>query len=103
MLVLMLAFADEQGAVAARLPIGQLGLLALSSVLGVMVGHLAYFVSIERVGVVAASSIVQLQPFLVLLSSWFLFEETLTWPQVAAGTVLAAGAYVLLRVQTGRM
>jgi len=39
----------------------------------------------------------------VLLSSWFLFEETLTWPQVAAGTVLAAGAYVLLRVQTGRM
>ncbi len=102
MLVLMLAFAEERGAVAARLSAGQLGLLALSSVLGVMVGHLAYFVSIERVGVVAASSIVQLQPFLVLLSSWFLFEETLTWPQVAAGTVLAAGAYVLLKVQTGR-
>ncbi|MFW5682483.1 MAG: hypothetical protein ACOC1G_05700 [Phycisphaeraceae bacterium] len=44
----------------------------------------------------------QLQPFIVLLASWFLFAETLTWPQVAAGTVLAAGAYVLLRVRTDR-
>jgi drug/metabolite transporter (DMT)-like permease len=102
MVVLMLIFGERSGAVAAELSGRELGLLAISSFFGVMVGHLAYFTAIERIGVVAASSIVQVQPFLVLIASAFLFEETLTWPQVAAGTVLAVGAAVLVRVQTGR-
>ncbi len=102
MVALMLLLGEERGAVAARLDGGQLGLLALSSILGVMVGHLAYFVAIERIGVVAASSIVQLQPFIVLLAAWPLFGERMTLPQLAAGVTLAAGAAVLVRTQTGR-
>lgn len=100
--VTMLVFGEEQGRVAASLDFGQLALLALSSILGVMVGHLAFFMAIDRIGVVAASSIVQAQPFLVALVAWFLFDELLTWPQVAAGTVLVAGATILARIQTGR-
>lgn len=102
MVGLMLVFGERGGAMAMELSARELWLLALSAFLGVIVGHLAFFTAIDRIGVVSASSIVQVQPFLVLIASAFLFEETLTWPQVAAGTVLAVGAAVLLRVQTGR-
>lgn len=102
MVALMLIFGRDFGAAAASLGAGELALLALSSILGVMVGHLAYFIAIDRIGVVAASSIIQVQPFMVLAVSAFWFRESFTWPQVAFGVVLVAGAATLLRVQTNR-
>lgn len=112
MVVLMLALGDGHGVGALALldepsrfagvplPMGQFGLLLLSAIIGIALGHVFYYYSISRLGVAASAGVVQLQPFLVSVASWFLFRETLSIPQWASGSIAVLGAIAILVVQS---
>lgn len=77
----------------------QFGLLLLSAVLGIALGHVFYYISIARLGVAVSSGVIQLQPFGVAIGSYFIFHERLTSVQVFTGSIAVAGAVLLLWVQ----
>ena len=71
-------------------------LLAASSVIGIALGHVAYYMSINRLGVAVASGVIQLQPFVVSIASLLIFKELLTSGQWVAGAVAVSGAGSML-------
>lgn len=77
----------------------QFGLLLLSAVIGIALGHVFYYIAIARLGVAVSSGVVQLQPFLVAVGSYFLLSKPVTSGQMAAGMVAVCGAVLLLGVQ----
>lgn len=99
MVLLMLPLSPEAGAYVIRLSSGQLWLLALSSVVGIALGHVFYYTSIARLGVAVSSGVIQLQPVLVAVASYFLFEEVLSVGQWVCGLVAVVAAMVMLGVQ----
>jgi drug/metabolite transporter (DMT)-like permease len=99
MLVLMFTLGDHFGVGAWRLPNDQFALLLLSSVIGIAIGHVAYYMAIARLGVAVSSGIIQLQPFIVSAFSLWLFGETLTVGQWGAGMLAVVGAGVILWTQ----
>jgi drug/metabolite transporter (DMT)-like permease len=99
MILIMLVFGERAGATAASMPAGQFGLLLLSSVIGIALGHVLYYTSIARLGVAVSAGVIQLQPFTVgLLSLWW-FGEQLRAVQWVTGAVAVTGAVVMLVVQ----
>lgn len=102
MVVLMLVLGDHAGAPALALGSRQFALLLLSSVIGIALGHVFYYISIARLGVAISAGVLQLQPFLVAVGSWSLFGERLTGAQWASGAVAIAGALLMLTIQ-GRL
>ncbi len=78
---------------------GQVGVLLVSAVIGIALGHVFYYISIARLGVAVSSGVVQLQPFLVAVGTYLVFGKPLTGAQIAAGTVAVVGAVLLLSVQ----
>ncbi|MGP1272379.1 MAG: DMT family transporter [Phycisphaerales bacterium] len=99
MLVIMLLIGDEAGATALELPAPQFGLLLLSSVIGIGLGHVLYYLSIARLGVAVSTGVIQLQPFTVALLSLVWFGEVLSVSQWVTGAVAVSGALVMLAVQ----
>ncbi len=99
MIALMLAFGARAGLVAWSLAPDQFGLLLLSAVIGIALGHVFYYTSITRLGVAISAGVVQLQPFLVTGASAVLFGERLTPGQWISGIVAVAGAALMLAVQ----
>lgn len=115
MVGLMVLLGDESGLTALDLigqPIGkaadgasslllfdQFGFLLLSAVIGIALGHVAYYYAIAKLGVAVSSGVVQLQPFFVSLASLALFGEMLTGWQWVCGTVAVFGAVMILVVQ----
>jgi drug/metabolite transporter (DMT)-like permease len=99
MLVLMFAFGGGRGAAPLRLPAGEFGLLFLSAVIGIAIGHVFYYVSIKRLGVAASSGVLQIQPICVGAASYVLFGEVLTAAQWLSGALAVAGALTILVVQ----
>jgi drug/metabolite transporter (DMT)-like permease len=99
MVVLMLALGDRGGRGALDLSGGQLGLLLLSGLIGIALGHVLFYASIARLGVAVASGVLQLHPFLVSVASFFLFREILAPAQWAGGCVAVGGAIIMLVVQ----
>jgi drug/metabolite transporter (DMT)-like permease len=97
--VLMLVLGDRAGAGALDLSSGQFGLLLLSSIIGIALGHVFYYISIARLGVAVSSGVIQLQPFIVAVASFFLFGEVLRAQQWASGGVAVTGAVMMLAVQ----
>lgn len=95
----MLIFAPQQGGAVLGMSAGEFGLLVLSSVIGIGLGHTLYFFSISRLGVAVSSGVVQLQPIIVSLASIHLFGERLNTLQWITGTVAIAGAALMLIVQ----
>jgi drug/metabolite transporter (DMT)-like permease len=81
-------------------------LLLASSVIGIALGHVAYYMAINRLGVAVASGVIQLQPFVVSIASLVIFKELLTGGQWVAGAVAVAGAGSMLwsqhRAMTGK-
>lgn len=76
------------------------GLLLLSSVIGIAVGHVAYYAAIQRLGVTATSGVIQLQPVIVAVASAFLYPEAaLSAGQWATGMLAVGGATWALAVQ----
>lgn len=80
-------------------PLDQFGFLLLSALIGIALGHVAYYYAIARLGVAVSSGVVQLQPFFVSIASLVFFGETLTGWQWTSGTVAVFGAVLILVVQ----
>lgn len=99
MLVIMLVFGVESGVTALELPGPQFGLLLLSSVIGIGLGHVLYYISIAKLGVAVSTGVIQLQPFTVALLSLWWFGEILTIPQWGLGALAVGGAILMLVVQ----
>ncbi|MEM8836356.1 MAG: DMT family transporter [Planctomycetota bacterium] len=99
MLLLMVTLGERAGLTALDLPLSQFGLLLLSALIGIALGHVAYYISIDRLGVAVSSGVIQLQPFFVSLGSLWLFGETLSTGQWSGGAVAIAGAIVMLWTQ----
>ncbi len=75
------------------------GLLLLSAIIGIGMGHTFYFLAIQRLGLAVANSVVQLQPITVSFCSMIIFGEQLTRVQWGFGLVAVAGAGVILHAQ----
>ncbi len=99
MVALMLALGERWGAGALDLPPGQIALLLVSSIVGIALGHVFYYISIARLGVAVSSGVIQLQPFIVSLGQTALGWQSLTMPQWGSGLVAVGGAITMLAVQ----
>lgn len=77
-------------------------LLLLSAVIGIGMGHTFYFLSIQRLGLAVANSVVQIQPITVSICSMLIFGELLNGAQWGFGLMAVAGAGVILFAQTRR-
>lgn len=100
MVTLMLLLADDHGVHALDLDTPTFALFLLSAVIGIAVGHVVYYIAINRLGVAVASGVVQTQPVWVALLSWiFLDQAGLTPEQWIGGSIAIVGALVLLWVQ----
>lgn len=100
-IVLMLLFGEQMGADVFQLSTRLLMLLALSAMLGLAIGHTAYYSAIKHLGVAPSSAVIQLQPFTVAIGEVLLpmFAVTLLLGQWIAGSVAVFGAIVMLAVQ----
>ncbi|MDA0213795.1 MAG: DMT family transporter [Planctomycetota bacterium] len=96
LIALMLVFGRDHGAYVPQLPADILLYLALSAFIGIAIGHILYYISIARIGIVITSGVLQLQPFLVSVASFFFFGETFWWWQWVAGFIAIGGAYLML-------
>jgi len=101
MLLLMVIFSPTHGAQITHLVPGQLALLLLSAVIGIGIGHTAYFKSIQALGLAVSAGVVQLQPITVSIVAPFLFpnDEHLTSSQWATGLLAVGGAATMLITQ----
>ncbi len=99
MVALMLIFAHRAGLDALALSTRDLTLLVASAIIGIALGHVLFYVSMVRLGVAAASAVIQLQPFGTAIGATILFAEPLTGAQWIAGSVAVAGALLILFVQ----
>ncbi len=102
MVALMLMWGKDAGLGVAALGGGQFGLLLLSAVIGIALGHVLYYMSISRLGVAVSSGVLQVHPFGVAVASFFIFREVLTAAQWVSGSVAVGGALLMLSVQ-GRL
>lgn len=100
LLIVMFILGKDHGAMAMHLPGWKFGLLVLSSIIGIGMGHTFYFLAIQRLGLAVANGVVQLQPVTVSIASLFLFDERLSGGQWAAGLMAVAGAGVILWAQS---
>lgn len=99
MVVLMFVLGENRGVTALDLPPAQFALFLFSALIGIAIGHVAYYMAIARLGVAVSSGIIQLQPFIVSAFSVWLFGESLTPAQWGAGLVAVLGAGVILWTQ----
>jgi drug/metabolite transporter (DMT)-like permease len=97
-LMLLLGASAGAGAITA-LTVTQFWLLMLSAVIGIALGHVFYYIAIEKLGVAVSSGVIQLQPFIVAVGSYFFFDEILTTTQWASGSVAVGGAILMLYAQ----
>lgn len=77
----------------------QFGLLLLSAVIGIALGHVFYYIAIARLGVAVSSGVMQLQPFCVAIGQLMMFNKPLTNAQWVCGVLAVFGAVMLLAVQ----
>lgn len=70
-----------------------------SSVIGIALGHVFYYISIARLGVAVSSGVIQLQPFCVAIIGYFMSGKLLTSGQWLSGTGAVGGAVLLLFMQ----
>lgn len=89
----------DGGLSALGLSAGQFSLLLLSSLIGIAIGHVFYYIAIARIGVAVAGAVLQLQPFLVAVGALIVHDEPITAGQIGAGVVAVGGAVLLLSVQ----
>ncbi|MSR29226.1 MAG: DMT family transporter [Phycisphaerales bacterium] len=96
LVALMLVFGRDHGFYVPELPAWVIRDLAISAFFGIAVGHVFYYASIARIGIVITSGVLQLQPFLVSVASFFIFGELFAWWQWVAGVIAIGGAYLML-------
>ncbi len=99
MVSMMLLFGDNLGVGALDLTGRLFAFLLLSSVIGIALGHVLYYISIKRLGVAVSTGVIQLQPVCVSVLSYIVFKEVLTLGQWASGSLAIVGALLMLWVQ----
>lgn len=108
MLLLMFVFArdlrtgeHDLGWSVTHLSAGELTMLLTSAIIGIGIGHTAYFKSIQALGLAVAAGVVQLQPITVSILAPFLFpkDEHLSAAQWATGLIAVGGAATMLLTQ----
>jgi len=99
MVGLMLVLGERYGAMALALDGGQFGLLLLSAIIGIALGHVFYYTAIAHLGVAVSSGVIQLQPVAVAIASMAIFDEILTPAQWGSGVAAIAGAALVLWAQ----
>lgn len=97
--VLMLIFAEGRGAVPFSLSPNLVGLLIAAAFTGIAGTHVFYYMSIARLGVAVSTAVLQLQPFVVGILSYFALDKALSLPQWLCGVVAVAGAGLVLFIQ----
>lgn len=102
MVGLMVLVGESQGMKALDLSLTGWGILVLSSLIGIALGHVFYYAAMARLGVAVASAVIQLAPFLGGAASVVIFHEVLTTSQWTSGLVLLGGAALLLRAEQQR-
>lgn len=102
MVVLMLVLGCHNGLDVIEMSGRDIALLLISSVIGIALGHVFYYMSIARLGVAVSSGVLQLHPFGVAVASYYVFDEYLTSVQWVSGAVAVFGAVLMLSVH-GRM
>lgn len=95
----MLAFGHERGMDVLQLDSRELWDLGLSAFLGIALGHVLYYTSIDRLGVATTAGVLQLQPFMVDIASAALFGEVLHALQWTGGIVAVVGAAFIMAAQ----
>lgn len=98
-LLLMFTLAEDFGAGALALSASQFGVLMLSALIGIALGHVFYYLSIANLGVAVSAGVIQLQPFGVAVGSYILFSEVLSTAQWVAGAAAVLGAVLMLETQ----
>jgi drug/metabolite transporter (DMT)-like permease len=99
MVAMMLIFGEGLGVGALDLSGRLFAFLLLSSVIGIALGHVLYYISIKRLGVAVSTGVIQLQPVCVSVLSYIWFKEVLTLGQWASGSLAIVGALLMLWVQ----
>ena len=99
LLPLMFIFGENHGAAPLDFDAGTFGLLVLTAILPLTIGHTSYYLAIRNIGATPASAVIQLQPFTVAALSVWLRDEVLTIGQWIWGVVAAGGALAMLFVQ----
>ena len=66
--------------------------IVISGVTGIALGHVFYYISLRRLGATTPSLVQLAQPFIVVVISYFVFSEKLSFPQLVFGVVLVAGS-----------
>jgi len=99
LLLLMFAFGDRMGGGAIDLSPFKFGLLLLSAIIGIGLGHTLYYAAIQRLGLVVATGVVQLQPVTVSLAALFIFGDVMRPIQWATGAAAITGAILMLIAQ----
>ena len=64
----------------------------ISGITGIALGHVFYYISLRRLGPTTPSLVQLAQPFIVVVISYFAFNEKLSTPQLVFGAVLIAGS-----------
>jgi drug/metabolite transporter (DMT)-like permease len=99
LVAMMLAFGRNGGADVLQLGARELAYMVVSSMLGIAIGHVLYYASIDRLGVAATTGVLQLQPFVVGGISAVVFGEAMTRLQWGSGAVAVLGAGLVLSAQ----
>jgi drug/metabolite transporter (DMT)-like permease len=82
-----------------NMPIGGWASIIISGILGIAVGHVTYYISIRRLGPMTPSLIQLVQPFIVIVFSYFIFCESLSIPQMIFGIVLISGSAMAITAE----
>ena len=64
----------------------------ISGITGIALGHVLYYISLRRLGATTPSLVQLAQPFIVVVISYFVFGEKMSFMQIVFGVVLVAGA-----------
>lgn len=102
LIVPMIIFGEERGLAVRRLSGFAWTMLGLSAFLGIAMGHVLYYMAINRLGVAVSNGILQVAPFLTAVGSLFMFGEQLTVGQWICGAILFMGAVLLLAAEQTR-
>lgn len=105
LITLMLFLGEDHGATAFNLSTELWIFLFLSAVVALAIGHSSYYYGLKRVGVTTASTVLQLQPFTIVLATVLLgamgyaISSEMQLAQLGAGLIAVVGALAIIATQ----
>ncbi len=97
LVIFMFLFGEPQRIL--QMSLERLGLVAISSIFGIALGHVFYYYALEHIGVSICNGCQFANPFLTAFASYIIFGELFSARQIIFGLTLIAGAGMLLIAQ----